>query len=283
MGRARVGFHGFRVTGRVWVNDVLGRPPECMLTVVTLCRNNVEGLKRTHSSLADWIEHPRTRWMVVDGGSTDGSIELARSLTPNVLVANDGGIYFGMNRALAETEAEWVWFLNAGDVAHEDASPYRIVSSLAGLKPESTLAYGDAMELVDGVWYMKKARRPEHHYRGMFTHHQSLFFRVTEARMVGYPTVFEIAADYAHVLAILRRGEAPPDYLGVVVARFEGGGLSHANPIRGRREQAMIKRLSGYPRRVVWPTYVRQLLAWRLRRLAPVVYGKLLSRRRAVP
>ena len=88
------------------------------VTVVTITWNNAFGLRRTLESLAtqdfDDVQH-----VVIDGGSTDGSVEwLAdhRVFADTVVVSEpDRGIYDAMNKGAALAKGTLITFLNAGD------------------------------------------------------------------------------------------------------------------------------------------------------------------------
>lgn len=84
------------------------------LTIVTVTKNNLAGLRETAASLAGISGF---QWLIKDGGSTDGSLEFLNSLEVEhqVIPLADSGIFDAMNIALALVERKYVLFLNAGD------------------------------------------------------------------------------------------------------------------------------------------------------------------------
>lgn len=105
------------------------------ITIVTVVLDDVLGLNRTAASIMG--QHAADLdWVIADGGSTDGSLELAQSLSREwscirVLEGPDSGIYSGMNRALLSIDEErYVWFLNAGDFLLSDRSIATAVTEL---------------------------------------------------------------------------------------------------------------------------------------------------------
>ena len=119
------------------------------LSIITINYNNAEGLRKTLASVASQtyadIEH-----VIVDGGSTDGSVEIIRqyadneairlkgyeairqenskadkqALSPNHLITSspiiwisekDRGIYDAQNKGIRLAHGEYCYFLNAGD------------------------------------------------------------------------------------------------------------------------------------------------------------------------
>ncbi|WP_188037055.1 glycosyltransferase family 2 protein [Actinotalea sp. JY-7885] len=87
-----------------------------MLTVVTITRNDLAGLKRTRASVEVQqgveIEH-----VIVDAASTDGTSEYLRRLPAAVRWVSepDRGRYDGMNKGVGMGAGDLVWFMNSGD------------------------------------------------------------------------------------------------------------------------------------------------------------------------
>lgn len=102
--------------------------------VVTVCLNDVLGLTRTLWSIAGQ-EGVRLGVVIADGGSSDGSLEMANAFAEFwpatfVLPGPDSGIYHGMNRGLAATPGDpFVWFLNAGDFFTDGRAVCRVLDS----------------------------------------------------------------------------------------------------------------------------------------------------------
>ena len=85
--------------------------------VLTITWNNLEGLKRTWESVSGQ-DFDSWRWLVVDGGSSDGSVEWLQSLADERVdweSGPDGGIYEAMNKGIDRSTGDIVVFLNAAD------------------------------------------------------------------------------------------------------------------------------------------------------------------------
>lgn len=93
-----------------------------LLTLLTVTRNDIDGLRRTVASTTPHrgalLEH-----IVIDGASTDGTEEWLSAAAGNSVSAyvsrSDRGIYHAMNRGLRMAQGDWVLFLNSGDSLHE--------------------------------------------------------------------------------------------------------------------------------------------------------------------
>ena len=96
------------------------------LSIVTINYNNAEGLRKTLVSVAEQtyrdIEH-----IIIDGGSTDGSIEVIRDYVERLKIEDrilkidwvsekDNGIYNAMNKGIRKASGEYIQILNSGDI-----------------------------------------------------------------------------------------------------------------------------------------------------------------------
>ena len=86
------------------------------ISVITINLNNAEGLRRTLDSVFRQTTHD-FELVVVDGASTDGSVELIHTHADRIdrwVSEPDGGIYNAMNKAVAMATGEYVIFMNSG-------------------------------------------------------------------------------------------------------------------------------------------------------------------------
>lgn len=87
------------------------------ISIITINYNNLDGLKRTVESVVNqtWKEF---EYIVIDGGSTDGSTEYIKTQSANIdywVSEPDTGIYNAMNKGIAKATGEYLLFLNSGD------------------------------------------------------------------------------------------------------------------------------------------------------------------------
>jgi glycosyltransferase involved in cell wall biosynthesis len=129
----------------------IGRRPSASLsvtplkvTVVTVNYNMADGLAKTISNVTGqtW---PNLEYVVIDGGSTDNSVEIIRRHVGRIahwVSERDRGIYDAMNKGVAAATGDWIIFMNAGDVFH-DAS---VISDVfAQNLDDADIVYGDMM------------------------------------------------------------------------------------------------------------------------------------------
>ncbi|MCW2247527.1 putative colanic acid biosynthesis glycosyltransferase [Azospirillum fermentarium] len=254
-----------------------GRP---WLSVLTVARGNRAGLIQTRDSLREQVGGGAWEWVVVDGGSTDGTVpwlsEQAADL-PAVrwCSASDRGPYDGMNRAMDRARGVWLLFLNAGDRLAGPDTLARLAAVAATAPSAAGLLYGDALErLAGGAVVRKPARSHRTAVWGMFTHHQAMLYRHAVVAGLRYDLRFAIGADYAFTVQVLRRSGEPVRFA-FPVCVFAPGGLSQRDPATGRADlQAIRREYLGLNPTVCAAIKGLQFLVFFLRRHFPALYAK---------
>jgi glycosyltransferase involved in cell wall biosynthesis len=202
-------------------------------SVITVSFNSAATIGETLSSLAEqtW---PEIEHIVVDGGSTDDTLDIVRGRGKHVayMVSEpDDGIYDAMNKGVAAATGDIIGFLNADDrYAHKDA--LRNVAS--------AMASGDIDAVFGDVAYFRSedpnrvvrryhsARfRPDRIAWGWMPAHPSLFVRKRIFEQVGpFSTEFRIAGDFEWIARAFRDGSIRYRYLPEVLVRMRIGGIS---------------------------------------------------------
>lgn len=113
------------------------------LSIITICYNDRVGFEKTAKSVAAQTCLKDVEWIIVDGASTDGSVEVIqqsvetmRVKTPMVNVSwksePDKGIYNAMNKGICQAEGEYLLFMNAGDRLYADDTLQKALPLLNG-------------------------------------------------------------------------------------------------------------------------------------------------------
>ncbi|MFO0677924.1 MAG: glycosyltransferase family 2 protein [Polyangiaceae bacterium] len=191
------------------------------------CRRSVE---------AQYYPMDRIEHIVLDGGSTDGTLELARSMTPGiVLEADTGTIYEALNRGVARAKGDIVGWLNADEVLHPDA--ISAVVRAFERRPDADIAVGDFELWTDEGAFTRRSRSDalqrlrQGRRRGTWIFPIAVFFRTEFLRgMGGYSTEYRLAADRELWLRIAASDSLPKIvHTGTTLGRFRvhDGSLSH--------------------------------------------------------
>lgn len=208
------------------------------ISVVTVNYNNCDGLRRTMDSVAQQESDTfQVQYLVIDGGSTDGSVALAqaRAAEIDVFISEpDNGVYAAMNKGLVRATGEWVLFMNSGDCfARPDA--LSIVVQAARQHQSAWLIYGDNIS-PRGL----EPAAPLHRLKAGVIHacHQAMAFRVCDLR---YDEKWRIYSDLDFVLQYYKRFKARAfRYVPIALSLIEESGLSASYPGEKRREKFNI-------------------------------------------
>ena len=135
--------------------------------------------------------------IVIDGLSSDGSIEYIRKLkNKNIckIIARDKGIYDAMNKGIKKAKNKWTIFLNSGDTFYNSFTLLN-VKKLIEKKPNSDLIVGKNV-LADEIKSMTKFKEmDENTTRSVFSH-QSIYFKTQLLKKRNFDIKFKIAADF---------------------------------------------------------------------------------------
>lgn len=227
-----------RLERRVFRTGDLARC-ESAITVVTVCYQDISGLRRTMESLESQT-YKQYQHVVVDGASGDATpswLDTRIVASNNYIYVSepDGGIYDAMNKACALATGKLLIFMNAGDSFVDEAVLSDIIHSH---KQNAWLwAYGDVVRTLGGNALRVMSMRPfslRKFLRGtMWIPHQGAILDANMARSFGYYNVkVGVAAD--QLLMMQMAVMNPPFELDRVISNYEVGGAHSLQTIRGR-------------------------------------------------
>ncbi len=208
------------------------------LSIITICYNE-KNIRKTCESIVNqsWQEF---EWIVVDGGSNDGTLDVLNEYKEriNVLISEpDNGIYNAMNKGIAQAKGTWLNFMNGGDAF---VGPMVLEQVFGGNRTyeEADVLYGDM--LCRG----KVHKMPDAVEASFFIHscinHQSSFIRAALLReQGGYNEKYRIAADMEKWVLWLKNGRVFR-YLPMLIADFDASGISSSGSNLMKKEIANI-------------------------------------------
>jgi glycosyltransferase involved in cell wall biosynthesis len=204
------------------------------ISIVTVCLNAAGTIRDAMESVVAQ-DYPDIEHIVIDGGSTDGTLEVLRDFTPQIarLVSEkDGGLYDAMNKGATLCTGQVIGFLNADDFY---ASAHVISSVMERFNDQSLGAcYGD-LEYVDKddtqrtVRCWKSGRFVKGSFaKGWVPPHPSFFVRLEVLRQAGgFNTSLKLAADNDLMMRLLECSGVKTCYLPEVLVKMRTGGATN--------------------------------------------------------
>lgn len=93
------------------------------LTIITINRNDAEGLERTLMSVWERQTFEDFEHIIIDGASTDNSVDVIRKYERKLaywISEPDKGVYNAMNKGILKSKGDYLLFLNSGDWLEND-------------------------------------------------------------------------------------------------------------------------------------------------------------------
>ena len=243
-----------------------------MISIVTVNYNNIAGLIETARSIESQ-EYAGFKWIVVDGGSTDGSQDFVSkcSRLARLISEPDEGIYDAMRKGLDEADTEYVLFLNAGDVLY---GPEALAAASRALSGHDVYFFDTVVESRGMSW--RRVARPLQAARySVPAIQQSTIYRVPALNRVTWPSGYKVCGDYFMVAQLLALG-ATSSVVHEYLSRFRLGGISTQSVFRlcveANRVQKeclslpLLLRMGGFVRRMI-TGYVVQVMHYAAQRL----------------
>lgn len=213
------------------------------LSIVTICYKDLAGLQKTYSSLSEVLNGlaDEVEWLVVDGGSNDGTKEYLESIQPSKWVSKkDRGIYDAMNVGTSMASGIYVLYLNAGDLIYDPMKFITLVESLP-LIPE--IVFTGAYFESGGYRRYRKPRGFDSIWHSVPANHQSIFFPREAVVELGYSLEYKICGDY-DLCCRLFMNNTHSKVIDQPTVIFELGGVSTNSIFLLANEALKIQRLT---------------------------------------
>lgn len=205
------------------------------LSIITISYNNFDGLKLTMDSILKQT-YKNYEYIVIDGGSEDGSKELLKtykklfdrsSINMQYISEKDKGIYNAMNKGIDIATKEWIIFMNSGDI-FADANVLFQVFRNNEIKNYDVI-YGDFyFKNAKGKLIPRKSNEIYKINKALITCHQAIFTKTALLQKRKFKEKYKIIADYEWYLNAYQE-EKKFYYIPKYICIFDGSGISSNN------------------------------------------------------
>ena len=230
------------------------------ITVVTVCLNAVASIERTLSSVVGQ-GYPRLEYVIVDGGSTDGTIDIIRRYETRLAAWSsepDRGISDAFNKGIRRATGEVIGLVSADDYLPEGTLQRVAAAWLAAARPD--VLYGNSLVVYpdgSGATTVHPDRDFSAVWRRTPVKHSSTWItRRAYERYGGYGLRWRLAMDYELILRFHLRG-ARFHYEDAVLGAFQLGGRNDVDYRAAARELRDISIYYGYPRGKAQPLFAQ--------------------------
>lgn len=217
------------------------------LSIITINYNNQNGLLKTAESIVNQT-YREFEWIVIDGGSTDGSKHLLKTFSHYItywVSEKDNGIYHAMNKGIKVAKGDYCLFLNSGDRLHSKDTIKDIIPELH----TDDIISGDEWWVDENYNFKRINTNPEKltPYRLLagILWHQCTFIKRSLLIEHPYDESLKISSDWEEMFyeLIVRKGTYK--HIPYIVSDFIVGGISeNRNLIANERGAVLDKYLS---------------------------------------
>ena len=219
-------------------------------------------------------DYPDIEYIIVDGASTDGSVEVIRDAIEGhedrvkFISEPDHGMYEAINKGIRMATGDYIGLVHSDDFLY---SPHTISDIAKRLKEtRADFLYGDGLfvnaentdkvvrKWIGGTYRLWKVRH------GWLPLHPTCYIRrdVME-KLGGYDESYMIAADTDLLVRYLLDNHVKTDYLKKYIVRMRMGGMSTDNSRRAKMWKEDIRVYSSHGFKHVTLTKIEKML-WKV-------------------
>ena len=209
------------------------------LSIITINYNNKTGLQRTIDSVIcqTWRDF---EWIIIDGGSTDGSKELIEQYQDHFAYwcsEPDKGVYNAMNKGIAKAKGDYLQFLNSGDALHNEDVLFQVFEE--GFNAD--IFYGDLNLL--GKNGFNRIIYPDHLTFPFFLSksigHPSSFIKTSLLKERNYSEKYKIVSDWYRFMEFYLESRYF-SHINLVIVDFDNTGISSTNHVLEMKERNCV-------------------------------------------
>jgi len=194
------------------------------LSIITINYNNKAGLQRTIDSVICQTCKD-FEWIVIDGGSTDGSKQLIEQYQSHFAYwcsEPDNGVYHAMNKGITHAKGEYLLFLNSGDALYDD----NVLQNVDDVHSSADIITGQAVRMDTNELlrhYDKNLLMQLYHDT---LNHQATLIKRDLFKDTCYDENLKIVSDWKFWLEAILWKKASVDVVDVIVTKQDMTGIS---------------------------------------------------------
>jgi glycosyltransferase involved in cell wall biosynthesis len=205
-----------------------------LVSIITVVYNNSKHIRATIESVLSQ-DYSKIEHIVIDGGSTDGTIEIIEEYGDKISVflsEPDEGIYDALNKGIVRANGDYLGILHSDDIFCDDKVVSDIVQKLRDTETE--LCFSDLV-IVDEVSGKVMRYVMAHYFRqwmlriGFFPPHPTIFLKRSIFDEFGlYSKNYKIAGDFDFLIRVFYGRKINWAYMNRITVKMRSGGKSNS-------------------------------------------------------
>ena len=194
---------------------------EIRISVVTVCLNVIDTIGETVKSVLGQT-YDNMEYIIVDGMSTDGTLEMIRHYEDRrevqVVSGKDNGLYSAMNKGIDLSNGDYILFLNSGDVFAHETVVDNVVTQIRGFGETKDgqldknrlpdIVYGNVTKIYSQNRINEKYSGRNKVFQllmmGKMPCHQGIFAKTSVLRKFRFDEAYKICADFDFLMRCFR-------------------------------------------------------------------------------
>ena len=208
-------------------------------SIITINYNNAKGLRNTIDSVVNQT-YTDFEFIIIDGGSTDGSVEVIKEYTNKItywVSEPDKGIYNAMNKGIQVANGEYLNFMNSGDCFYNND----VLQKLADYHLEKDMIIGHDYhyneELKLGHVSLEPMRLSMITFYEETLAHQSTFFKKSLFQEYQYDESYKFVSDWIFYLRKIVTEEKTVIFIPDIICKREAGGITERLNAQSQEEK----------------------------------------------
>jgi len=211
------------------------------LSVITVNYNNKAGLQRTIDSVVcqTWRDF---EWIVIDGGSTDGSKELLEQYQQHFAYwcsEPDGGVYNAMNKGIARAKGDYLLFLNSGDALYDE----NVLQTIDDIHSSADIITGQAIRMDTNELLRQYDKNLLMQLYLDTLNHQATFIKRELFKDTCYDESLKIVSDWKFWLEAILWKKASVDVVDIIVTKQDMTGISSDQKKEYEERECVLQQL----------------------------------------
>lgn len=212
------------------------------VSVITINYNNIQGLKTTIQSVISQ-SYKDMEYIIVDGGSTDGSVDLLVEYSDKIskcICEPDNGVYNAMNKGVSIASGEYCIFMNSGDSFWNSEVLENIFSKHIDVDVLAGKTYCFKNGRFSSMQSAPKKVTMKYLYANSINH-QAMLIKTALLREYPYDEILKVYSDWKFCIQTLVVNNLSYQFVDYVIAKYDLSGVSANIKFKEEKQKVLLE------------------------------------------